>query len=175
MRVLVACKNGNIAPRDKQRHCLCVECKSEAYARRVEWRKRNPERVAEYSRKWCQANPEKRQAAIDNWRVRNPQKVAEMSSKAGAKWSKANPGKRNAITNKRRAALRQRTVAWADTAAIQAFYDEAVRLTRETGVPHEVDHIFPLMGDTVSGLHVPENLQILTRSANRTKQNKVQL
>ena len=63
------------------------------------------------------------------------------------------------------------TPKWADFNKIQSFYIEAERLTKETGTPHEVDHIIPLQGKLVSGFHVHNNLQILTRSKNRSKGN----
>ena len=40
---------------------------------------------------------------------------------------------------------------------------------------NEVDHIIPLQGQFVSGLHVPENLRVIPRSINRSKRNKVDL
>lgn len=58
---------------------------------------------------------------------------------------------------------------------ILAFYDEARRLTRETGIKHEVDHVHPLKGVNFCGLHVPWNLQILTMSVNRSKSNKLEI
>lgn len=61
---------------------------------------------------------------------------------------------------------------WADAAAIQAIYAEARRLTQETGVPHDVDHIIPLQGDYVTGLHVETNLQVIARSENNRKRNR---
>lgn len=98
-----------------------------------------------------------------------------MNAKAGVKWSKANAGKRNALTRKRVALKLQRTPSWANLPAIQAIYIEAARLTTQTGIPHEVDHIYPLQGEFVSGLHVEQNLQIITRRQNRSKHNRVDL
>jgi hypothetical protein len=73
--------------------------------------------------------------------------------------------------SKRRTARLNRTPHWADMKAIRAVYAEAQRLTRETGIAHHVDHIIPLQGELVSGLHVPNNLQLLTASENSKKHN----
>jgi len=62
---------------------------------------------------------------------------------------------------------------WANVAAIEAVYRMAHAITKATGVRHAVDHIYPLKGERVSGLHVENNLQILTRVENGRKGNKV--
>lgn len=51
-------------------------------------------------------------------------------------------------------------------------YQTAEHLTRIFGIPHEVDHIIPLQGKTVCGLHVPWNLRVITREQNRKDGNK---
>jgi len=77
--------------------------------------------------------------------------------------------------NKRRVIKLQRTPAWADDQAIRAIYLEAQRLTNKTGIPHHVDHEIPLQGKMVSGLHVQNNLQILTGSENSRKRNRFEI
>jgi hypothetical protein len=66
------------------------------------------------------------------------------------------------VVQKRNAAKLQRTPPWADLDAILQIYSN-----RPDG--YEVDHIIPLQGELVSGLHVPSNLQYLTKSENSTK------
>ncbi len=55
---------------------------------------------------------------------------------------------------------------------IKEFYQLAEALTKETGIPHEVDHIYPLCGDMCSGLHVPWNLRVVTEHVNRVKNKR---
>lgn len=83
-----------------------------------------------------------------------------------AAWRKANSGKVVAYTRARQAAQLQRTPSWANQSAIAAIYEEAAKVSRETGKKHHVDHIIPLRGKTVCGLHVESNLRIIPASEN---------
>ena len=75
------------------------------------------------------------------------------------------------LSNERRAKKIQRTVSWADMNKIKNIYKEAVKL-RESGHDVHVDHIVPLQGENVSGLHVEYNLQIISAKENLQKSNK---
>jgi 5-methylcytosine-specific restriction endonuclease McrA len=73
---------------------------------------------------------------------------------------------------------RGRTPQWVNKSKdtlfeIKGFYIAAAALTKSTGVEHQVDHIVPLNGKTVSGLHVPWNLRVVTAKENIKKSNKV--
>ena len=62
---------------------------------------------------------------------------------------------------------------WRDVNKIRAIYDECERITKESGILHHVDHIIPLRGQNVSGLHVHENLRIISATENQSKKNKL--
>ncbi len=83
----------------------------------------------------------------------------------------------NAKNSKYRADKLQQTPSWVDEEQlwiIQEFYDLAQLRTEVTGVLHHVDHILPLNGRDVSGLHVPENLQVIPWYDNLSKSNKLE-
>jgi hypothetical protein len=105
------------------------------------------------------------------WRTKNKIYVRERARK----WSKENYGKIRNYYAKRRKNLRQATPFWVDTDRIKEIYDKCYKTTLETGIQHEVDHIIPLKNPLVCGLHVPENLQIITASENSRKKNKFNL
>jgi 5-methylcytosine-specific restriction endonuclease McrA len=87
-------------------------------------------------------------------------------------WVAENKHMVRAKVARRRARKLQSMPAWADKAEIASFYALAAHLTKTTGVKHEVDHIVPLRGENVSGLHVQNNLQVLSRTDNRIKANR---
>jgi hypothetical protein len=146
------------------------------------------EELKRKTRDYALANPEKMRAWRADWKVRNPEIVLEAGRQSAAKWRRENPDrakasysawcKKNADkVNAHCAARRAREMAampaWADKEAIAAFYAEARRLTRATGVRHSVDHVWPLKHEKFAGLHVPWNLQVLTFSANSKKKNHI--
>lgn len=154
-----ACKHGHVVER-LVANSTCLECHRANFARSYA---ANPEKALEAKRKWNEANPEK----LREWVRENPEKVRE----AQRKWKKANPAKITAHIAKRKASKLQRTPAFGAQDLIPIFYEAARSATERTGIPHQVDHIIPLRGKNVSGLHVFNNLQILTASENASKNN----
>ena len=88
---------------------------------------------------------------------------------------KDNKPKYAAKRAKRRAAELQATPKWltkTDFTLIECKYSVAAMFSKYSGEPHAVDHIVPLQGKTVCGLHVPWNLQVMTVSDNLKKGNR---
>ena len=148
--------------------------------RRERWRRykaRHPERLKGFSRQWRQRNPEKVKARNREWSVNNPERKAQFAREWNAKnpgrkaalwlrWYENNRGRYRAIKAKRRAALLNATPAWVDTKELRKIYENCPE-------GHHVDHIIPLVNRSVSGLHVPWNLQYLPALENQKKSNKL--
>jgi len=88
-------------------------------------------------------------------------------------YKKEKSGLINSINARRNALKLNATPVWADTLAIKRIYKEAAELSKITGIEFHVDHIIPLKGKNVTGLHVESNLRIISKTENLKKKNKL--
>jgi hypothetical protein len=167
------CGRGHIAPRKTKGSC--VECLQEDwkrdYDKRAEYFKEynNSERGKEVKRRYYEENKEVVLARA----ARRPD---EAKNRYKQKHKEQNQDYYKALTNQRRRRMRQATPPWTTLEhkrQIREKYLLALAMTKETGVPYVVDHIIPLHGEEVCGLHVPWNLQVMTREDNLRKSNKL--
>jgi hypothetical protein len=95
----------------------------------------------------------------------------ESAREASLKYYREHPEVNNAKSGRRRAAKLQRTLGTKYEAHIECFYIVAKIMEEKTGNKYHVDHIVPLRGKLVSGLHVPWNLQVIPAVENLSKYN----
>jgi len=156
------------------------ECKRCYNIKVSKWQQNNRDKVRGYVRKSCKvaydANPEKYREKSRLIRAANPEKVRKIVNKSSKKRYYLMHSRERARLNQLSAARRAATPTWLSPiqkAQIMEFYDLAKAKTFQTGIVHHVDHIIPISGENVSGLHVPWNLQILTQAENCSKKNAV--
>lgn len=114
--------------------------------------------------------PEKYHAHASAWNKRNPDKIREIQRKV----NRANPARRNLWTSNYRQAKDDRMPAWLNSgqlAEMEGVYTYCSVL-RNAGLDYHVDHVVPLRGKIVSGLHVPWNLQVISGADNVRKGNR---
>lgn len=138
------CKHGHIA----ERHvtggcCICSNLDQQRYYRE---------------------NPDKYKNMTVNYRNREENK--DKVRKIQRDYYSRNSDKIRAEAKTIRGLRALRVPGWANFNKIKDIYNKCP-------VGYEVDHILPLQGKTVSGLHVHNNLQYLPISENRSKHNKV--
>lgn len=136
--------------------------REKALARKKEWNAANKEKVSAYTKKWGAANEKKRKLQQKEYYAANKERIAQQQKG----YAMENSGVINAKTAKRRAVKLRATPAWADIVYIKSIYEKAA----EAGM--HVDHIIPLQGELVCGLHVERNLQLLTPTENISKSNR---
>jgi 5-methylcytosine-specific restriction endonuclease McrA len=167
------CKHGHIAPRKTKGSC--VECL------KVEWEKANTTR-ADYFRDYNkseagqQAKRKYYEANKENVIARAQARPDEDKRRYKKTHKVNNPDMYKEMTSLRRRRFRDATPKWlTDThkMEIRLKYRLAIELSRATGERHAVDHIVPLHGENVCGLHVPWNLQVLTQKDNLLKYNRM--
>jgi len=171
------CRNNHIAERYvNSGHC--VQCVAQ---QRQEWQKAHPEKTRLSWQKYQTTNSEKCRAASLRayyknpecnrlWRKQNPDKVKQIQKQ----WRQNNPAKMAATANRRRASKIQRTPLWADKERTQSYYDVCAFFNEVNGyTKYHVDHVIPLKGKQVSGLHVHNNLQVILATENLRKGNRV--
>lgn len=148
----------------------CVQCAKESSVK-----KSNQNKIRCMKSYW--ADPEKARELARDYRARTNYEAKRWSSnKADERqrykaWCQRNPAKVRARNAGRRASRLMATPSWADRKYIGYFYEGAAAISAKTGVTHHVDHIVPLRGRGVCGLHVPWNLQILSVQENTKKSN----
>jgi len=113
----------------------------------------NETRCKECKKEYYQKNKKKIYESVRLWQKENKHKIREQSSRKYAKKKKAVP-------------------SWANKNKIQETYEKAVELTKEKNVMYHVDHIYPLRSKWMCGLHVENNLQIVTAKENLKKGNR---
>ena len=135
-----------------------------------EYRKHNPDKISERNKNTYNKNAAAIIEKNKKWAQENKDKTREYKED----YRKRNPAKSRALLAKRRANKLSATPEWLTKEhhdQILSKYEERTRLTQETGIEHHVDHIVPLRGKNICGLHVPWNLQVLTATENMKKSN----
>lgn len=126
------------------------------------------------NRAWKNRNRKKNSEISRNHYLKNRDKRLSQT----AKWWRENPHVHAAKQARRRFKLKNASPAWltkVQLAHIRAYYETAKIIRRDIGANVDVDHIVPLMGKNVCGLHVPWNLQLLEHSANCQKRNSYEI
>lgn len=147
------------------------------------WKQDNADKVSAYNREYHANNKEARRqhriawheqnrgrhlATSKEWKRKNAERVAAYA----AEWRKNNLHLKCAQEAKRRSAKAAFPLNADQQDAIKHIYAFAKYLSKKFNKSHHVDHIVPLKGENVSGLHVPWNLQVLPAAKNLSKSNK---
>jgi len=168
------CKAGHV----DVRYTVDRACKTCGLVKRARLYAKHAETIRAKRRATYAANPDKEKAIAKvrsaEWRRNNPNHPGVKAAKQAYKANR--PDKRQADVAKRRAAKLLRTPAWLtvdDFWMLEEAYSLAQVRSRTFGFSWHVDHIYPLQGKMVSGLHTPLNVQVIPGIENVRKANRM--
>lgn len=185
------CKNGHVDEIQISNN-FCIACGKELATK---WKKNNKEKVKLLDEKRRKDNPSRCNKYKKQWKERNKDYITQYGIKYNLKNKLLLSEKRKKLRfeniekfkenekryrknhssyylaqcNKRRADKLQATPKWADMQKIKEIYDDA----KNKGLT--VDHVIPLKGKLVCGLHVETNMQLLTNIENSQKGNRYEI
>jgi len=161
MKLCLSCREEKINSafvRDKSRKdglCnSCKECRSKHHAR---YYADNAEKKLVSRKEWGLKNTDQRKSYMKAYQSENAALYASHAAR-------------------RREHIYERTPASmieSDSKCMTGFYLMRERVSDCLGITHHVDHVVPLRGKTVCGLHVPWNLCLLPEKINMSKSNKM--
>lgn len=141
------------------------KCAEKNRLRVREWAKANPERARKLSKLYYERHKDEVIERARIWKLNNPDRKRLSNRLSAQRMRLKDPGRIRSIDKLHKTKKLLRVPKWADLFAIMEFY-------RGCPAGYEVDHIIPLCGKNVSGLHVLNNLQYLSIAENRRKSNK---
>ena len=180
-------------PEARKAYLKAYAARNPAYGRVKAWRKANPEKRAAQLQRYAELHPNELAAKYQRYKEKNQEKILEMDRVVSAKYRASHPERVsaskkkyaqenkdaiNAAVAKRKAAKLQRTPSWLtedDLWMIEQAYELAVIRTEVFGFAWHVDHVYPLQGKLVSGLHTPCNLQVIPWQENLRKGNRLEV
>jgi len=127
-------------------------------------------RAEAYRRKWERKNPEAKARWHKKWRDANPEVIKANNRKSYIRHYEQKPEYYAAKADKRRRGMKEWPCSEVESLMIKYRYQDARRLTKETGIEHHVDHVIPL---AKGGPHLPWNLQVITKDENLSKGAKI--
>jgi len=174
--------------------CLCKKCYMIDYREKnkeilkqktKEYKNANPEKVKQWKSAWSKT--QKGKSYINNYlkeyRAQGKTKAIESSYRNNHKeeilktienWRLRNLDKRCFTESNRRAMKLNATPIWFDEIdefVLQEAHSLAKLREKSTGIKWHVDHVIPLKGRTVCGLHCWNNLQVIPAKHNLQKSN----